>query len=448
MSIKIESEASCRKAYLNYHCYGNTMGITAKEMGEITTAWKNKLSSWQNSVSNDQNQYEFDDSDFETSKTKGKETAKDATGYDGNQAGQISRTVGTNIASVGAAGLSIAQHGMKEAGKNIGNIAAKVTGKETAKTATKSASWSAYASAILAIATAAAYMIKKPNKTQKEACDEMQTQLQSAQCAAADAQDEMERMGEEIMALSDEANDTNDAANDDIMEQKTEYDMYTSSMAALKAKAESGEPLTQEEKDLYKELAKLAAESGKNIETTQDDASDSVKGIYDEMGEYQDGYDYASETIGEIEGMTDYAASFDKSTKAQCYTEAASQGINAVSAGIAGARLMAGGWWNWALGIASIAAGVTSGIATKEQFNWAGQVGNEISTRKDTQDLNSATNDMYDQEITNYDAWMGGVEDLELDIPTRIDPPKETSLTNNELSRTEEVKKAKKEEDK
>ena len=98
--------------------------------------------------------------------------------------------------------------------------------------------------------------------------------------------------------------------------------------------------------------------------------------------------------------------------------------------------------------IASIAAGVTSGIATKEQFNWAGQVGNEISTRKDTQDLNSATNDMYDQEITNYDAWMGGVEDLELDIPTRIDPPKETSLTNNELSRTEEVKKAKKEEDK
>ncbi len=431
MSIKIESEAYCRKAYLNYHCYGNTMGITAKEMGEITTAWKNKLSSWQESVSNDENQYEFDDSNFETSKTKGKETAKDATGYDGNQAGQITRTVADTAASAGTA----------------------ITGVLSASS--KIGKWSWIVSTSTSLATGILYKVLKPNKTQKEACDEMQTQLQSAQGAAAEAQDEMERMGEEIMALSDEANDENDAANDDIMEQKTEYDMYTKSMAALKAKAESGEPLTKEEKDLYKELAKLATESGKNIETTQKDTSDSVNDIYDEMGGYQDGYDYAAETIGEIEGMTDYASSFDTSTRDQCTTEAIAQGLNAAggTAGALRAGIFAtsGGFttaWAWAFAAMGATGAALSGIGAAEQKKWAVEVGNEISTRKDTQDLNSATNDMYDQEITNYDAWMGGVEDLELDIPTEIDPPKETSLPNNEPAAPTEDKKTKKEEDK
>ena len=76
MSININSEAWCRKAYLNYHCYGNSMNISADEMGEITKKWESKLNSWQATVSNDENQYEFDDSDYSSYKDNGKKQHK------------------------------------------------------------------------------------------------------------------------------------------------------------------------------------------------------------------------------------------------------------------------------------------------------------------------------------------------------------------------------------
>jgi hypothetical protein len=60
----IGSESWCRKAYLNYHCQGNTMGLTPNDMGEITNAWNNKLGSWQTSVSSDETEYDFDDSKY------------------------------------------------------------------------------------------------------------------------------------------------------------------------------------------------------------------------------------------------------------------------------------------------------------------------------------------------------------------------------------------------
>jgi hypothetical protein len=61
MAINVNSETACRKAYLNYHCYGNSMNITAAEMGKITQAWSNRLSSWQATVANDENEYDGDD---------------------------------------------------------------------------------------------------------------------------------------------------------------------------------------------------------------------------------------------------------------------------------------------------------------------------------------------------------------------------------------------------
>ena len=74
------SEATARILYLDYHCYGNTKGTTAKEMGEIESQYADKLHSWQNSVANDENEYEFDNSDYDEYIEKGKEAGKDATG--------------------------------------------------------------------------------------------------------------------------------------------------------------------------------------------------------------------------------------------------------------------------------------------------------------------------------------------------------------------------------
>lgn len=457
MSININSEAACRKAYLNYHCYGNTMGVSSSEMGEIIAAWKDKLSSWQGTVTKDENEYEFDDSEFEKSKSKGKKVAQEATDYDGNQAGQITRTVATNIGSVGALGASVANNGLNQASINIanakgavrsslfgekitktvttdaaGNITSSTTSQTTRKVAQKGggkgAKASAYIAAGIAIATAAAYWIKKPNQEQKEACDEMQTQLTNAQGATQEAQSEMERMSGELVDLSDEANTVNEDANSDIEDKKTEYDMYKKSFEALKAKVDRGEQLTKDEIALYKEVVGYLTTTGIEIEDLTDETGDQVQQIYDDMGSYQEGYDYAAETIGEIEGQTDFAASFDKSTQKQCYTELASQSMNAASGAIAGARLLAGPWWNWVIGAVSIAAGASSTIAATQQGKWAGEVGTEIGIRKDTQDMNAATLDTYTEEVDSYGGFMDGVKDLELDIPDDVSAPKDTAL--------------------
>ena len=76
MSININSEAFCRKAYLNFHCYGNTMNISSEDMGKITQAWEGKIQSWQATVASDENEYEFDDSEYTNYKSEGKQAAK------------------------------------------------------------------------------------------------------------------------------------------------------------------------------------------------------------------------------------------------------------------------------------------------------------------------------------------------------------------------------------
>ena len=281
----------------------------------------------------------------------------------------------------------------------------------------------AYLAAALAIYTAAQYWIARPNKEGKEACDKLQTEMGAAQIALSDTQTEMDVMSDEIMNLSDEANTVNEDTNDDIEDQKTEYDMYMRTFLAIQAKVDAGEPLTDSEKQLYEEVMGFMAEISTYIEETSSDTTDEVAGLYDEIGTYQDGYDMAAESIGQIEGLTDFAEDLDKTTQTMCYVEGASQSLNAVSGAVAGAQLLTTGFWNCALGIASIAAGVSSGVAAGQQFQWAGEVGTEIEMRKTTQDINADTMDIYTEEIDAYDGFMQGVEDLELAIPDDIEAP-------------------------
>lgn len=456
MAININSEAYCRKAYLNYHCYGNTMGLSAEDMGKITQAWSDRISSWQATVSNDENEYEFDDSEYASYKAEGKNAAQDASGHDGSKGGAIAR--GTTDAVIGVAGAlgttigkgvanTVAKSiGGKFLGNVMGKAAKKITEKATEKATTEAAKEAAKGAgekatknigwiitAPLALAMGAAYMAKKPNKEEKEACDALQTEMTGAQATLSDTQGEMETMGEEIITLSDEANYLNEDANEEIEEQKTEYDMYYETLLAIQEKIDSGEPLTESEKELYSEVIGYLTEIGVVIEETSEDTTDEVSDLYDEISTYQEGYDVAAETMGEIEGLTDFAEGFDEATRTMCYVEAASQTLNAASgakaAFDAGRFAAAGGWftaWAWAFAAMGASGAVMSGIGATQQMQWAGEVGTEIDLRKATQDLNTDTMDMYSEEVDAYDGWMQGVEDLELEIPDEIAPPEGT----------------------
>ena len=470
----INSESWCRKAYLNYHCYDNTMGLSPADMGEITQTWSHRLTSWQNSVSSDETEYDFDDSEYASYKENGEEAAKEASGHDGKQGGQITRTVGDATFGVaGALGSTIGRNVANTVvqsvgGKFLGNImgkaagkiaektaskalakatekgiekgaeeaakkAAEETGQKAAEKATKNIGW--IITAPLALATGIAYLAKKPNKEEKEACDALQGEMTAAQEVLSTTQGDMQTYGEEVVELSDEATTLNEDTNEQLEEQKTEYDMYYETLMNIQAKIDAGEELTESEKELYKSVVGYLQEIGINIEELTEDTTDEVEALYEEVGEYQEGFDDAAQTMGEIEGLTDFAESIDESTRTMCYVEAVAQGLNAASGGKAayeaGAFALSGGLftaWAWAFAAMGASGAVMSGVGVTQQIKWAGDVGTEIEMRRATQDLNTETLDIYDEQIDYYDGYMQGIEDLELEIPEDVAPPEEVTV--------------------
>ena len=423
LSNAINSQSYAYKCWYNYNYGNNTMGISAKDMGEITQTWDSQLKNWQATALNDENAYEIEDDDFSTAKMNGKNQAKEAAdGYSGKK----------SYGSVVNTGLSIAG---ATTGKVVGNVAGKTlkgmgvavkegavleVGKEGAK---KNVKLSDIATVVMAAAVAAKYWVAKPNKEAKEACDALQDEMNTAQLSLNDAQSNMQDMRNEIENLSDEAQVANEDANGEIEDKKSEFDTYKASYDALIEKMQSGEPLTDDEKELLQELVPIMQQLGLDISDIQGETTDGVAEIYDEMGTYQEGYDNAAETVAEVEGLTDYAEGFDSNTKTMCYFEAGSQTLNASSAAIAATKLAGKAFVGWAFAAVGYAAAASSGIAATQQFSWAGEVGTEIDMRKNTQDLNLATNDVYDESIDIYDGQLGVVNDLEIEMPKDLEDP-------------------------
>lgn len=477
MSINISSEAACRKAYLNYHCYGNTMGIKPEEMGQITQAWADRIDSWQDTVSDDVIEYEFDDTDFEKYhkddfkkyNDNGTEAAKEATGHNGNTAGQIARgsvdlvggaagALGTTIckdtavkasdaiteaAGKGTTGdiVSDAYHTVAEKAADKAGGATTEAGEAAAKKAGDKVSdagsdmfW--IATATLAAAQATAYLAKKPNKEAKEACDVLQNEMTGAQASLDNSQNEMFKIAEKIINLSDTANKVTEEANSNIEDIKTEHDQYIKTLEALKTKAESGEKLTESEKALYSELTSLASETSTLIDDESSGAQSVVTKSQSSIGDFQQDYDLVAQNVGEIQGLTDYAASFDTTTQTMCYVEGAGQALNAYSGGKAALKAtkfaLSGGLTTaWAWGFVALGAygAAVSGIGALEQTQMASEVGTEINMREATQELNDETGDMYLEEIDGYDGIVASLEeDMIIEIPDNTDAPEDLTL--------------------
>ena len=117
--INLESQESCWRAYLNYHCYGNSMGITGEEMGAIVNRWGDQIPTWQkNAQTKDEVKYEFDDSEFESYRKEGYNDAKEEHGEDVNLKGAGAR-----------AGADWAGAGLSTAAGGAGSLIASLSGK-------------------------------------------------------------------------------------------------------------------------------------------------------------------------------------------------------------------------------------------------------------------------------------------------------------------------------
>ena len=431
MSIRINSETDCILAYKN-HCNG-TVKLSDEELGQIYDKWQARIPAW-NEMLSDENGYEFDDSEFESFVNSGRLAAQEASGHDGKAGGVAARDGIEAAASVAGGVVSVAGGGVGSAIANTGHLANQTksifkTGEKVAKNTGKAAggsNWLPYLAAAIAIATAASYRIDKPNKDEKAASDVYMNEVMGAQAAVYEQQEEMAYIEEQVISLGEEAEAYNEQANEQIITSKTQFDLYRLSYEALKVKIDNGQPLTESEAALFRELTAGLTTKGDEINSTSSETTDVVSQIYDDMGTYQDGLNYAAETFGEAQGLVEEALNLQKSTQNLCYVEAGSQGANAVSAAITGSSLMSGGWWNWALAFATLGAGVSSGFAAAEQKDWAGQVGVGITNSEATADISVAAVEDYSVKVENYDTMIEAVEGLEMQIPDDLAVPEDT----------------------
>ena len=150
LSQATTSQAYAYKCWYNYNYGGNTMGISAKDMGEITQTWNSELTKWRATAktSQDENKYEIDDDDFNTAKNNAKNTIKDETGYNGKK-GKMATRAATDVAlSVGsvvakqlvkkAATKAVTKAATASAKKVIANQGAKVVAGQSYKFVAKS----------------------------------------------------------------------------------------------------------------------------------------------------------------------------------------------------------------------------------------------------------------------------------------------------------------------
>lgn len=431
-TVNLNSETSCRRAYLNYHTQGNTLNISAYEMGQIASRWGDHLEDWQKYAGEDFTEYDFDDSEYSSFIEEGKEAASEATGHDGKLGGEVTHSWGSVGMSTAGVGFSMVNGGGCNIVQPIKTLATKsFRNGSMSKEATKFGDLSVYIAAASVIVQGIMGMWGKVNEEEKNAVDELQAQMEGADAALSESEAELTETGEKINELNDEAVERNEEANEEIANNKTEQDMYRATYERLKAKAEAGESLTPEEQELYKSAAKYMQDINKNITTIQNDTSEEINDINSDIESSNSVMDDSLENIGQIEGLTEFASSIDKKTQNNCYREGTSQALNVLSAATVTLKLTTLGWWNWILAGFTATAGVFSFLAAKKQFIWAGEVGNEIKMREGVQAHTENTKAVYEAEKENFEVSLADIKGLELEVPKEYDADVSALPTDN-----------------
>ena len=477
--FNINNPDSCQRAYLNYHCYGNTMNISPSDMGAILARWGDKVESWEKSATtNDSVDYEFDNSDFEkykdqygddvnigvehgrgtldlgvaatgiilrktaekTFEKSGEKVAGWALERAGNKAAKkaVKKATQEQIEKAGEKalieqakntprGVHVTKDKLSEAGKKaIGDEAAsEATTEVTAESGAQSIG--CIIGCVMAAATATTYWVKRPNKEEVKIVNELNEKMGTAQTNLVTEQETMAKTQEEIVTLVGEAEIANEEANSFIAEQEASQQFTLTTINSIKAKQESGARLTASERSLFKDNVKLLNESNVAQNTASTDTQDEVASLYSEIEGKQTVYDTTADTMSDIQGMTEYAESMDTATAFSCGIEAVAQGLNTVSgyksAGEATALATSGSWafgataWAYAFAAMGYAAAAASALGAAEQVKNTIDVTKEISNRNNTQDLNSSTQEIYNQEVDALAGSLGYIEDLEYEIP-------------------------------
>ena len=438
MNRALQSEAYARQCFINYNYKGNTMGITASEMGEVTSHWSSRVNSWKNYKEKDSNDYHISEKDW----NQGHEDAKNDLGYDrSKRAGEQgwrtggSATSGLVNAGVGACGRPAA----KEFGK-MSKDAMVSCDKDIAKDGAKQAGGSTggllvIASCVLDGVNAAWYRAAKPNAPEKKASEEAAETLPELQNQAAENDSTMDCLDEELQDMTDIASETTEEANDGMAELKTDYEMNADVIEYYKKAQVQGYQLTADDYETWKQSAQYMTENGEEIAAMNEEAAANVEEIRDDMDNFEGEYNDVADNMDANITYCDYVAGFDESTYTQTLIQAGVQGLGAATSGLdaASAFSMAGSTIAapWvaaayaAAGAVAVAAGISDGLAAAEQYNWSTEIDAQIEAREATEDMNDANIEHYDENVDYYEGYKGDVDDLCLEVPDDVDEPEE-----------------------
>lgn len=365
-------------------------------------------------------------------KDAGKEAAKKAT----EEAAKKGLSKAEQRAAAKAA-KKAAEEGVTEAAKE----GAKTAGEEAAKEASKQASQKAGENAgtlvgcAFDIASAAAYRISQPNKTQYQAAMVVNEDLPNQQEITLGTQEYMTTMDDELITLTDDANLHVEDANSVMAEEKTNNDFYAQYVENIDHKKTAGEAISDADAEMYKEAVEKMTEAAGNVDMTKEDGETAVNEIYETMEGYQDGFDESADKIGKVKGQMEYAEGFDESTQMMCNIEG---GVQTLNGGFAAWDTGKAAWTAkdlyaipygvgvpmaivyTAAAVGAAAAGASDGLAAKDQFQWASEIGGEIENRKATQDMNDVSTEDYAEKVDNYATNMEDIESLEMEVPDEV----------------------------
>ena len=466
MAIKIDSEASCRAAYIDYYTNENTK-VSAEDMRRIVQRYDDATRrSWQvafTKSSNDENRYEFDDEQFEDIRLESYEETEDEYGEDVNVKAEKAKNVvdGTNtgIAAVGgAAGAAIgAGAAMNVLGIQGGGILGKILGKlgkmgvttlgknpATQKFVSTSGLVGYIVSGISCILSFVTGLMAKTNKVNEEevkAVNELKGEIETQQGVIDEKQTELKDIQKQIRVASDKATEENDDANKDIENLAGDHEFHSKIYLNYKAKEDRGERLSQSERMEYEYRARMMGSTSDIIKTRCKAADETFQENKDAINGFESDFDGIAGSLAEIKGTTDFAAEIDEATKKSCDNQAKIQKINSIAGYTAAAGMAistavfaAEIWAAVPLAIAVIAGGavlaglaitgaVFSGKASKEQAEYSIQVGEEVDLRVKTEGANANAVDNLEEGIDDYSITKSTIESETISKPNDLVQP-------------------------
>ena len=179
------------------------------------------------------------------------------------------------------------------------------------------------------------------------------------------------------------------------------------------------------------------------------EGDENVEAAKEEVAESQEVYDDAALKMEEVQAITDYSAEFDEATvdNAEMMKIAGYAGVVGSAGVLAGGIKGVSQWGNWAAMAAGAVAIVEAGVSAsnfsdiiKDQGEYKARAEAGVENRVATQDVNTATNDVYEEELDNYAGNIDLIDEIELTETSATETPivalSETQSAENDDEKT------------